>query len=854
MTLLTSGRFYVEVYTVAGVFVQGPMYNMTRFRYDDVMDALSSWEMDMPLGDPYPRIAIQQHHRITVTRLDDGALTEVYSGIVDSVYVDTKTNSIKIKGFCRGRELCWTPAGALDIWAEGVQAFDSSLYDCYAGRQNDAGGGSSTELTGGGGSGFPWAATTLKGPGVAGAVISKWLYLGRDRLWHDPHFHMTTYNLTALTAQWQYYDGSTSGWADLTVTDGTVSAGKPFGQDGSVLFAYPDDWVVSTHDGHDYYWIRVRVTEDAESTNIVVSACTCLVIVPTPTPFASFITPILPAGWTLTGVGEPATPVFAQFTEESIFEVLVKLAEQTGEHFIINGTDVDWIGTTPLTGATVRYLEQTEDIDDELSAVVLDAAFAKETYDLISRVYPYGGGHSSAQVTLAKATDAPPAGYTLDIGDNYVVYDAAEAPADPGYIGVIAKRLYCPEIGVETVEPPKDEHAANALLSKAVAYLSRRCQINTSYDLSVAGLTSRLYPGQRVQVTFSKYYQGTQYIDIDEVLIVVKFTEELSAEGIKHTITVSTTDMLAKTDAEKVSEYIEADYITKAHPQTVQAKNLATAKGTNASLFANGAGGMVLRDSALGSAGGSFTAAPHNILSTSHGDTLADTVVRGDLLVGNVTPAWSRLAAGALNTILAMGATDPAWIAFPGLTPAAHTAIGDAAPHHAAVTLAASAAVLMDLTGQALSLDTQTANYLFAGPATGAANEPTFRALVAADIPANVTRHEIVFSIEGNLTTGEKPLRIYPPTGDWTIEKVRAAVNTAPLNQAAIFDIHLNGVTIFTDQGKRASIAATAYLDDSDAPDITAMDGDDYLQLGVDQIGTGTTGADGTIHVIFVAA
>jgi hypothetical protein len=117
-----------------------------------------------------------------------------------------------------------------------------------------------------------------------------------------------------------------------------------------------------------------------------------------------------------------------------------------------------------------------------------------------------------------------------------------------------------------------------------------------------------------------------------------------------------------------------------------------------------------------------------------------------------------------------------------------------------------------------------------------------------------VERREIVFSIEGNLTTGEKPLRIYPPTGDWTIEVVRAAVNTAPLNQAAIFDIHLNGVTIFTDQAKRPSIAAAGYLDDSDTPDITAMDGDDYLQLGVDQIGTGTVGADGTIHVIFVAA
>jgi hypothetical protein len=173
---------------------------------------------------------------------------------------------------------------------------------------------------------------------------------------------------------------------------------------------------------------------------------------------------------------------------------------------------------------------------------------------------------------------------------------------------------------------------------------------------------------------------------------------------------------------------------------------------------------------------------------------------------------------------------------------------------HDAVTLDADAAVLLDLSTQEIGLDVQAAGTALMGPVTGAANEPTFRAVAATDLPANVTRHEIVFSIEGNLTTGEKPLRIYPPTGDWTIEVVRAAVNTAPLNQAAIVDIHLNGVTIFTTQANRPSIAAGAYLDDSGVPDITAMDGDDYLQLGVDQIGTGTVGADGTIHVIFVAA
>lgn len=54
---------------------------------------------------------------------------------------------------------------------------------------------------------------------------------------------------------------------------------------------------------------------------------------------------------------------------------------------------------------------------------------------------------------------------------------------------------------------------------------------------------------------------------------------------------------------------------------------------------------------------------------------------------------------------------------------------------HAAITLAASADVLLGLSTQALSLDTQNPNIVLAGPVSGAAVAPTFRSLVNADIP-----------------------------------------------------------------------------------------------------------------------
>jgi len=60
-------------------------------------------------------------------------------------------------------------------------------------------------------------------------------------------------------------------------------------------------------------------------------------------------------------------------------------------------------------------------------------------------------------------------------------------------------------------------------------------------------------------------------------------------------------------------------------------------------------------------AGSGVGVAEHNLLSASHGDTLAASVVRGDLIIGNATPKWSRLAIGTSGQLLQTDGTDVAW-------------------------------------------------------------------------------------------------------------------------------------------------------------------------------------------------
>jgi hypothetical protein len=59
--------------------------------------------------------------------------------------------------------------------------------------------------------------------------------------------------------------------------------------------------------------------------------------------------------------------------------------------------------------------------------------------------------------------------------------------------------------------------------------------------------------------------------------------------------------------------------------------------------------------------GACATLAAHNLLSATHGDTAASSVVRGGVIVGNSTPEWSQLAAGASGTFLSSDGTDVSW-------------------------------------------------------------------------------------------------------------------------------------------------------------------------------------------------
>lgn len=110
---------------------------------------------------------------------------------------------------------------------------------------------------------------------------------------------------------------------------------------------------------------------------------------------------------------------------------------------------------------------------------------------------------------------------------------------------------------------------------------------------------------------------------------------------------------------------------------------------------------------------------------------------------------------------------------------------------------------------------------------------------------------QTVFTHSGDVETGTGALKIPNKLGmTLAISGVYLMVGTAPTGAAIIVDIHKDGTTIFTTQGNRPQIAAGATSGNSTSIDVTSWADGEYLTMDIDQIGSGTAGANLTVVVV----
>lgn len=138
-------------------------------------------------------------------------------------------------------------------------------------------------------------------------------------------------------------------------------------------------------------------------------------------------------------------------------------------------------------------------------------------------------------------------------------------------------------------------------------------------------------------------------------------------------------------------------------------------------------------------------------------------------------------------------------------------------------------------------VDSGTVDLTLAG--SGSAGDPWM--LMAETIVQDLA----TYSSTGVLTVGPGELRFRFPFAA-TLIGTTAAVNTAPTGADIILDVNKNGSTIYTTAANRPRIVAGTFATTTEpTPDVTTIVAGDYLQVDIDQVGSGVAGEDLTVFV-----
>lgn len=102
----------------------------------------------------------------------------------------------------------------------------------------------------------------------------------------------------------------------------------------------------------------------------------------------------------------------------------------------------------------------------------------------------------------------------------------------------------------------------------------------------------------------------------------------------------------------------------------------------------------------------------------------------------------------------------------------------------------------------------------------------------------------------GLLVAGAGLMKLYNDHGAAiTIASVRVTLTAAPVGSSAIFDVNLDGVTLFTNQAHRPTIAAGSLTSGLVVPDVTSWAALQALTADVDEFGSGYAGANATLQI-----
>lgn len=240
-----------------------------------------------------------------------------------------------------------------------------------------------------------------------------------------------------------------------------------------------------------------------------------------------------PAGWTATADGSvPNNNFYYKATGESVLTLFGKIAEQCRTHFYMNANrSITFANSFASSGLRAMEATRYADINETGICFIKNLKVLNDSYDTISRIYPYGKQRSDGTyIKLDNCTRAAPTGYTLDTVNNYIKKDATEVT-----YGRIEDYVQYKEIDELTAGLTDKQSASNAVFDAALKELTDRSAVAQFYDLELYNCGQTLRPLQSIQVVYRRVVNGITMLNINQTLNIIEAQVEINSDGIQTT-------------------------------------------------------------------------------------------------------------------------------------------------------------------------------------------------------------------------------------------------------------------------------------------------------------------------------
>lgn len=532
------------------------------WEYQPRLNKVASFSFQMPIADP-KSAEIVKKRTVTAFGLVDGVLTELGDGIIDHIGVGVADNApmLVVRGDGTERELTYRSVGFLEIFEDGTQTplytqFVNSSTDVINDLPNMRDGNPATNDL-----------LQLSDP-------TRFFYIGMDVTFKALTLSFVLNNVNVDVLDVQYFDGEL--WKSIVgVVDGTTVGGVPFAQNGTISWTRPSDWERVNHDNKPVYWIRIR--PGTGITNVRINIASIEAKQPSTTDVTDIMA-LAPAPWALDTVpsfayGGTANGTYNSFAGELVWNALLKTATQAGEQFRKgDGRTIQWLRSDePSSGVRAIRGGNGITLTDEDVCYLVNLSRVQNTFDEITRVYPFGAGNGGARLTLANTTLSAPVGYVLDVVNNFIRVDP-----EPTRI-----ERYVSFKDVQAQDNINERAGADALFLAALAHLQKRQAGHVTYRAMVVGLDKVIKAGETVRIVYREVVDGFVALDVDEELVVLEPTIRVNTAGVRTvSLLLSSVALWPVSDADTLAELADETRVYEAHDQPVDT-TLRSTKSTS---------------------------------------------------------------------------------------------------------------------------------------------------------------------------------------------------------------------------------------------------------------------------------